>query len=37
MCWSQNKKRDKAVRDVGLTEYEKMELGDMSPEYRYLL
>jgi MFS family permease len=37
MCWSQNKKRDKAVRDVGLTEYEKMELGDMSPDYRYLL
>jgi len=33
----ENKKRDRATRDVGLTEYEKTELGDMSPEYRYLL
>jgi len=23
--------------DLGLTEYEKTELGDMSPDYRYLL
>ncbi|KAF2797910.1 MFS general substrate transporter [Melanomma pulvis-pyrius CBS 109.77] len=37
MCLWQNRKRDRSVRDVGLTEYEKMELGDMSPEYRYLL
>jgi hypothetical protein len=37
MCSWQNRKRDKSVRDVGLTEYEKMELGDMSPDYRYLL
>ncbi|KAK3722773.1 High-affinity nicotinic acid transporter [Vermiconidia calcicola] len=29
--------RDKATVDVGLTEYEKTELGDMNPEYRYLL
>ncbi|KAE8452480.1 hypothetical protein EG329_000382 [Mollisiaceae sp. DMI_Dod_QoI] len=33
----QNRARDRAVRDVGLTEYEKTELGDMSPDYRYLL
>jgi MFS family permease len=37
MCSWQNRKRNKSVRDVGLTEYEKMELGDMSPDYRYLL
>lgn len=37
LCASQNKSRSKAVRDVGLTEYEKMELGDLNPEYRYLL
>ena len=36
-CWSQNKHRDRTPVDVGLTEYEKTELGDMSPEYRYLL
>ncbi|KUJ15489.1 MFS general substrate transporter [Mollisia scopiformis] len=33
----QNRARDRAVVDVGLTEYEKTELGDMSPDYRYLL
>jgi len=33
----QNRQRDKTPRDVGLTEYEKTELGDMSPDYRYLL
>ena len=32
-----NRKRDKMPVDVGLTEYEKTELGDMSPDYRYLL
>ena len=32
-----NRKRDKTPVDVGLTEYEKTELGDMSPDYRYLL
>ena len=36
-CWQQNRKRDMATVDVGLTEYEKTELGDMSPDYRYLL
>lgn len=34
---SANRTRDKMAVDVGLTEYEKMELGDMSPDYRYLL
>lgn len=33
----QNRSRNKSVRDVGLTEYEKTELGDLSPDYRYLL
>ncbi|KIW12393.1 hypothetical protein PV08_09670 [Exophiala spinifera] len=35
-CFSQNKSRAK-THDVGLTEYEKTELGDMSPDYRYML
>ncbi|KAF2184415.1 MFS general substrate transporter [Zopfia rhizophila CBS 207.26] len=37
MCRWQNNNRGKSVRDVGLTEYEKTELGDMNPDYRYLL
>ncbi|KAL6707164.1 High-affinity nicotinic acid transporter [Coniothyrium glycines] len=37
MCLWQNRSRDKSVRDVGLTEYEKTELGDLNPEYRYQL
>jgi hypothetical protein len=36
-CVAQNRQRDKTVTDVGLTEYEKTELGDLSPEYRYLV
>lgn len=36
-CWSENRQRDRAAVDVGLTEYEKTELGDKNPEYRYLL
>jgi len=35
--WSQNRSRDKAPRNLSLTEYEKTEMGDLSPEYRYLL
>lgn len=37
MCWSQNRKRQKSTHDLGLTEHEKTEMGDMSPDYRYLL
>lgn len=37
MCLWANRKREKSVRDVGLTDYEKTELGDLSPDYRYLL
>jgi sugar phosphate permease len=37
MCAVQNRRRDRAVTDRSLTEYEKTELGDMSPDYRYLL
>ena len=33
----QNRNRDRAGTDLGLTEYEKLEKGDMSPDYRYLL
>ncbi|KAK5110740.1 hypothetical protein LTR62_005617 [Meristemomyces frigidus] len=36
-CWSANRRRDRTPVDVGLTEYEKTELGDLSPEYRYML
>ena len=36
-CWIQNRKKNNTPVDVGLTEYEKAELGDLSPEYRYLL
>ncbi|KAL7626407.1 High-affinity nicotinic acid transporter [Parahypoxylon ruwenzoriense] len=32
----ENQKRAKAVRDVGLSEYEKTELGDLNPEFRYM-
>ena len=35
-CISQNRNRNK-THDVGLTEYEKTELGDMNPEYRYMI
>lgn len=37
MCLWENRKRSKSVHDVGLTEYEKTELGDLNPEYRYQL
>ncbi|ATZ51438.1 hypothetical protein BCIN_07g00770 [Botrytis cinerea B05.10] len=33
----ENRQRDRRPRDLGLTEYEKTELGDLSPDYRYLL
>lgn len=33
----ENRKRDRAPIDVGLREHEKTELGDLSPDYRYLL
>ena len=36
-CWWQNRSRDKSARDLGVTEYEKTELGDLAPDYRYLL
>ncbi|KAK5688923.1 High-affinity nicotinic acid transporter [Elasticomyces elasticus] len=36
-CWNANRRRDRSPVDRGLTEYEKTELGDMNPEYRYLL
>ena len=35
--WSQNRARERSVRDVGLTDFEKTEMGDLSPDYRYLL
>lgn len=33
----QNRKKDKAGRDLSLTEQEKTNMGDLSPDYRYLL
>jgi MFS family permease len=35
-CLTQNRNREKS-HDVGITEYEKIEMGDMSPDYRYML
>ncbi|OJD28759.1 major facilitator superfamily transporter [Diplodia corticola] len=37
LCSWSNKRRDKTPTDLGLTEYEKTEMGDLSPDYRYLL
>ncbi|KAJ4294480.1 High-affinity nicotinic acid transporter [Kalmusia sp. IMI 367209] len=37
LCKLANRSREKSARDVGLTEYEKTELGDLNPDYRYLL
>ncbi|KAI0887492.1 MFS general substrate transporter [Annulohypoxylon maeteangense] len=34
--YTENQRRKKAVRDVGLSEYEKTELGDLNPEFRYM-
>lgn len=36
-CWHANRQRDKAPVDIGMTEYQKTGLGDLNPEYRYLL
>ena len=36
-CWWQNRQRERSVHDTSLTEYEKTELGDLSPDYRYFL
>ena len=33
----QNRRRERARRDLGVTEFEKTEMGDLSPDYRYLL
>jgi MFS family permease len=37
--WMENRRRgaEKTVRDLNLTEFERMRLGDLSPEYRYQL
>ncbi|KAI1813884.1 MFS general substrate transporter [Poronia punctata] len=32
----ENKRRAKTVTNVGLSEYEKTEMGDLNPEYRYM-
>ena len=34
---TQNRNRDRNPTDPRLTEYEKTEMGDLSPDYRYLL
>lgn len=33
----ENRRRDKMPVNTSLTEYEKTEMGDLSPDYRYLL
>jgi len=37
LCSLQNRRRDRAVMDRGLNDHEKAELGDQSPDYRYML
>lgn len=37
LCWRDNRNRDRGGRDLSLTEYEKTELGDLNPDYRYQL
>ncbi|KAF2142580.1 uncharacterized protein K452DRAFT_21032 [Aplosporella prunicola CBS 121167] len=37
VCFRDNRRRDKTPTDLSLTEYEKTEMGDLTPEYRYLL
>lgn len=32
----ENRRRAKSVRDMSLSEYEKTELGDLNPEFRYM-
>ncbi|KAI0199655.1 MFS general substrate transporter [Astrocystis sublimbata] len=32
----ENRKRAKTVTDIGLTEHEKTEMGDLNPEFRYM-
>ena len=34
--WGQNRNRNR-IHDVGMTEWEKTEKGDLSPDYRYML
>lgn len=36
-CLTQNRNRDRNPTDPALTEYEMTEMGDLSPDYRYLL
>ncbi|RYP50484.1 hypothetical protein DL768_003989 [Monosporascus sp. mg162] len=33
---AENRKRAKSARDVGLSEYEKTEMGDLNPEFKYM-
>ncbi|KAF2461689.1 major facilitator superfamily domain-containing protein [Lineolata rhizophorae] len=37
MCWAANRTRDSVGPDLALSEHEKSEMGDLSPDYRYLL
>ncbi|KAH8673983.1 major facilitator superfamily domain-containing protein [Xylariales sp. PMI_506] len=33
----ENRRRAKSARNVGLTDYEKTELGDLNPEFKYMI
>lgn len=37
ICAAENRRREKTPTDLGLTQYEKTEMGDLSPDYRYML
>jgi len=36
-CVYENRKKDRTPQNLALTESEKIELGDLGPDYRYLL
>ena len=36
-CMTANGHRDKSPTNLNLTEHEKIEKGDLNPEYRYML
>ena len=36
-CWWQNRQKKRSPKDLGLTETERTEMGDLNPDYRYQL
>ncbi|KAF2155650.1 MFS general substrate transporter [Myriangium duriaei CBS 260.36] len=36
-CFWQNRQRERTPKNIGMTEHERTEMGDLNPEYRYQL